>query len=35
MGEFVNNLLSNILGFIALIIMTLAAGLLIYFQFVD
>lgn len=35
MGEFVNNSLSNVLGFIALIIMTLAAGLLIYFQFVD
>ena len=35
MGEFVNNSLSNILGFIALIVMTLAAGLLIYFQFVD
>lgn len=35
MGEFVNNSLSNILGFIVLIIMALAAGLLIYFQFVD
>ena len=33
MGEFVNDKLTNILGFAALIIMTLAAGLLIYFQF--
>lgn len=33
MGEFVNGWLTNVLGFIALIIMTLAAGLLIYFQF--
>jgi len=33
MGEFVNGRLTNVLGFIALIIMTLAAGLLIYFQF--
>jgi NRAMP (natural resistance-associated macrophage protein)-like metal ion transporter len=35
MGEFVNGRLSNILGFIALIIMTLAAGSLIYLQFAD
>lgn len=33
MGEFVNDRLTNILGFAALIIMTLAAGLLLYFQF--
>ncbi|MFN8114824.1 MAG: divalent metal cation transporter [Bacteroidia bacterium] len=33
MGEFVNDKLTNILGFAALIIMALAAGLLIYFQF--
>ena len=33
MGGFVNGRLTNVLGFIALIIMTLAAGLLIYFQF--
>lgn len=35
MGEFVNGWLTNVLGFIALIVMTLAAGLLIYFQFSD
>ena len=33
MGEFTNGILVNILGFTALIIMTLAAGALIYFQF--
>lgn len=33
MGEFVNTRLSNILGFAALIIMTLAAGALLYFEF--
>ncbi|MCC6702159.1 MAG: divalent metal cation transporter [Fluviicola sp.] len=33
MGEFTNGILVNILGFIALIIMTVAAGALIYFQF--
>lgn len=33
MGEYVNDRLTNILGFAALIIMSLAAGLLIYFQF--
>jgi NRAMP (natural resistance-associated macrophage protein)-like metal ion transporter len=32
MGEFVNGPVTNILGFIALIIMTVAAGLLIYLQ---
>jgi NRAMP (natural resistance-associated macrophage protein)-like metal ion transporter len=35
MGEFVNGWLTNVFGFVALIIMTLAASLLIYFQFVD
>ena len=30
MGEFVNDTLTNILGFIALIVMSLAAGLLLY-----
>jgi len=35
MGEFVNGWLTNVLGFIALIVMTLAAGLLIYFQYSD
>jgi len=35
MGEFVNGWMINILGFIALIVMTLAAGLLIYFYFTD
>ena len=33
MGEFVNNRVTNILGFTALIIMTAAAGTLIYLQF--
>jgi Mn2+/Fe2+ NRAMP family transporter len=33
MGEFTNGILVNILGFIALIIMTVAAGALIYLQF--
>jgi Mn2+/Fe2+ NRAMP family transporter len=33
MGEFTNGILVNIFGFTALIIMTLAAGALIYFQF--
>ena len=32
MGENVNGLRANILGFMALIIMTLAAGTLIYMQ---
>lgn len=32
MGEFVNSPMTNILGFAALIIMTIAAGLLIYLQ---
>ena len=35
MGEYVNGRTSNILGFAALLIMTLAAGLLIYLQFAD
>ncbi len=35
MGEFVNGRTTNILGFTALIIMTLAAGLLIYLQITD
>jgi NRAMP (natural resistance-associated macrophage protein)-like metal ion transporter len=35
MGEFVNGWLTNVLGFIALIIMSLAAVLLLYFQFKD
>ena len=35
MGEFVNGRTTNILGFTALIIMTVAAGLLIYLQFTD
>jgi Mn2+/Fe2+ NRAMP family transporter len=35
MGEFINGWVTNLLGFIALIIMTLASGLLIYFQFTD
>ena len=35
MGEFVNGRIANILGFTALIIMTFAAGLLIYLQFTD
>jgi NRAMP (natural resistance-associated macrophage protein)-like metal ion transporter len=33
MGKYVNTRFTNILGFAALIIMTAAAGLLIYFQF--
>jgi hypothetical protein len=33
MGEFVNSRLSNTLGIITFIVMTLAAGALIYFQF--
>lgn len=33
MGDFTNSRLSNILGFAALIIMTLAAGTLLYLQF--
>jgi len=33
MGDFTNSRLSNILGFAALIIMTLAAGALLYLQF--
>ncbi len=33
MGEFVNNRMANFLGFSALVIMTVAAGFLIYFQF--
>lgn len=33
MGEFTNNRLTNVLGFTALIIMTFAAGLLLYLQF--
>jgi Mn2+/Fe2+ NRAMP family transporter len=33
MGEFTNSRMTNILGFAAFIIMTLAAGLLLYFQF--
>ncbi len=33
MGEFVNGKITNILGFAALIIMTAAAGLLLYLQF--
>ncbi len=32
MGEFVNSRVANIMGFAALAIMTIAAGLLIYFQ---
>ncbi|HEU4790389.1 MAG TPA: divalent metal cation transporter, partial [Flavobacterium sp.] len=35
MGEFVNGWLTNVLGFLALIIMSLAAVLLLYFQFKD
>ena len=35
MGEYVNGRTANILGFAALLIMTLAAGLLIYLQFAD
>lgn len=33
MGEYVNSRISNILGFTAMIIMTLAAGALLYFEF--
>jgi len=33
MGKFTNSRLSNILGMITLVVMTIAAGLLIYFQF--
>jgi NRAMP (natural resistance-associated macrophage protein)-like metal ion transporter len=33
MGEYVNSRISNVLGFAALIIMTLAAGALLYFEF--
>ena len=32
MGEFVNTRTANVLGFAALLIMTVAAGLLIYLQ---
>lgn len=35
MGEYTNSRFTNILGFIALIIMTLAAGLLLYLQFFE
>lgn len=35
MGENVNDLKANIMGFAALIIMTLAAGTLIYMQIFD
>lgn len=35
MGEYVNTRMSNILGFTALIIMTLAAGALLYFEFIN
>jgi len=35
MGEYVNNRMTNVLGFAALVIMTIAAGLLIYFQIID
>jgi Mn2+/Fe2+ NRAMP family transporter len=35
MGEYVNNKLTNILGGAAFIIMSIAAGLLIYFQVTD
>lgn len=35
MGEYVNSRSTNILGFTALIVMTVAAGLLIYLQFAD
>jgi NRAMP (natural resistance-associated macrophage protein)-like metal ion transporter len=35
MGKYVNSRITNILGFAAFIIMTAAAGLLIYFQFAD
>jgi NRAMP (natural resistance-associated macrophage protein)-like metal ion transporter len=35
MGKYVNTRLSNILGFTALIVMTLAAGALLYFEFLS
>ncbi|MDN3654490.1 divalent metal cation transporter [Ferruginibacter paludis] len=35
MGEYVNGRTTNILGFAALIIMSIAAGLLVYLQFAD
>lgn len=35
MGEYTNSRFTNILGFIALIIMTMAAGLLLYLQFFE
>ena len=35
MGEYVNNRTSNVLGFIALIIMSAAAIMLLYMQFID
>jgi NRAMP (natural resistance-associated macrophage protein)-like metal ion transporter len=35
MGEYVNTRLSNVLGFTALIIMSLAAGALLYFEFIQ
>jgi Mn2+/Fe2+ NRAMP family transporter len=35
MGEYVNSRISNVLGFAALIIMTLAAGALLYFEFIN
>jgi len=34
MNEYTNNRFSNALGMITFIIMTLAAGVLIYFQFI-
>ena len=34
MNEFTNNRFSNALGMITFILMTLAAGVLIYFQFI-
>lgn len=33
MGEYVNSRLTNVLGFLALIIMTIAAVTLVYLQF--
>ncbi len=35
MGKFTNGKIANILGFITMIIMTIAAGLLIYFELID
>jgi len=35
MGKYVNERITNIVGFTALLIMTLAAGLLIYLQMAD